>query len=102
VDGDALAACGGNAGALLSAVLKGEETKEGQSAGGLLRGIHGDNPALLAGVVERAIVLMGARLTVHGGILFTPSPAVNHRGNLFEALPDTAGPPCRESLKPPG
>ena len=67
-------------------MLKGEETKEGQSAGGLLRGIYGDYPAFFAGIIERAIVLMGARLTVHGGILSTPSPAVNRRANLFEAV----------------
>ena len=55
--------------AFLPPVLEGEEAEEGEAAGGLFRGIYGDYPALFAGTVERAIVLVGVRLTVHGGIL---------------------------------
>ena len=54
---DGLAGCRGNSCAFLSSVLKGEETKEGEAAGSLFRGVYGYYPALFAGTVERAIDL---------------------------------------------
>ena len=64
----------------LASVLKSEETDEGEAAGGLFRSVYGYYPAFFAGAVERAIVLVGVRLTVHRGILSTPYPTVNRPG----------------------
>jgi hypothetical protein len=58
VDLNGLAARGGYARAFLPTVLEGEEPEEGEAARGLLGGIYSDYPALFAGAVERAIVLV--------------------------------------------
>ena len=79
VDGDLIAAGGGDTGAFLPSVLECKEAEECEAAGGFFGGIYSYYPALFAGIVERAIDLGEVWLSVHRPILSAPQAAVNSK-----------------------
>jgi hypothetical protein len=72
MDHHILAVGGGDSGALLSSVLQGEETEEGQTAGLSLWGKHPNHPAFFVGVIKRDAAEGKFQLATHGVILCNP------------------------------
>ncbi len=77
VDIDVGAVGGGDAGALLATVLKGEETEERQTAGLSFRHINPDYTTLFSRVVKRLPELRRVQPVAHGAIVLTFHLEVN-------------------------
>ena len=79
---------GGDPGAFLPPMLQGEKPEKGEAAGAFLRRINRNHPALLAGAIPGAAGHWRTRQVIHGGMLFTPSPAAaNPKADLPRATP---------------